>query len=271
MKQELEYIKINSSIHRLNPTFKLLYLLLYLVICFLPYQIDYLIIASFLIVAFLLISSRVPLKFYLNNIYHIFPLIIALFIILASFSYTLIASILIALKLIFAICLFTMIIYTTTNINLSIGIYNILKHLNILGINQNILFIKIYNLVSFKQDYVFSENQIIEGLEIKGENIRHKDIISRFFTHLNLIPLVLRKRKKVAYKRKNQLLGNGFDIETYLNTINHKNIKESYAYLTNILQNDLDVARYATKVGIWDFVYFFAFILLIVLYLMKVI
>ena len=190
---------------------------------------------------------------------------------MASFSYTLIASILIALKIIFAICLFTIIIYTTTNINLSIGIYNILKHLNILGINQNILFIKIYNLVSFKQDYVFSENQIIEGLEIKGENIRHKDIISRFFTHLNLIPLVLRKRKKVAYKRKNQLLGNGFDIETYLNTINHKNIKESYAYLTNILQNDLDVARYATKVGIWDFVYFFAFILLIVLYLMKVI
>ena len=52
MKQELEYIKINSSIHRLNPTFKLLYLLLYLVICFLPYQIDYLIIASSVFINF---------------------------------------------------------------------------------------------------------------------------------------------------------------------------------------------------------------------------
>ena len=47
MKQELEYIKINSSIHKLNPTFKLLYLFLYLVICFLPHQIEYISIASF--------------------------------------------------------------------------------------------------------------------------------------------------------------------------------------------------------------------------------
>lgn len=268
MKQELEYIKINSSVHRLNPTFKLLNLFLYLVICFLPYQIDYLIISSFIIVTFLLISSRIPLKYYLNNIYHIFPLIIALFIILASFSYTLTASILIALKFIFAICLFTMIIYTTTNMDLSIGIYNILKHLNILGINPNILFIKIYNLVTFKQDYFFSENKIIEGLEIKGKNIRHKNILSRFFARLNLIPLVLRKRKKIIQKRKKHLLGHDFDIETYITTINYK---ENYAYLTNILQIDLDIAEGATKFSVWDFIYFFAFILLIVLYFMKVI
>ncbi len=271
MKQELEYIKINSAIHKLNPTFKILYLILFLVICFLPYQIDYLSIASFIIVVFLLISARIPFKFYLNNIYCLFPIIIALFIILASFSFTLTASILIVLKLVFAVCLFTMIIYTTTNFDLSIGIYNLIKPLNVLGINSNLLFIKIYNLISFKQDYVFKEKQIIEGLENKGKNIRHQNIISRFFTHLDLIPLVLKKRKTLIQKRKNFLLKSGFDIETYLNTINHKNNEQDYSYLSNIFQNDCDVARCVSKVSIWDFIYFFAFVLLLVIYLIKVI
>lgn len=271
MKQELEYIKINSSIHKLNPTFKLLYLFLYLVICFLPHQIEYISIASFIIVFFLLISARIPFKFYLNNIYRLFPIILALFIIFASFSFTLTASILIILKLIFAMCLFTMIIYTTTNINLSIGIYNLIKHINILGINQNILFIKIYNLVSFKQDYIFKEKQIIEGLENKGKNIRHQNIITRFFVYIDLIPLVLKKRKELTQKRKKHLLKNGFDIETYLNTINHKENEENYAYLNTLFQNDVNVAGCVSKIGIWDFIYFFAFILLLVIYLVKVI
>ena len=40
MKQKLEYIKLNYSIHKLNPTFKILYLVLFVVISFIVWIIS---------------------------------------------------------------------------------------------------------------------------------------------------------------------------------------------------------------------------------------
>lgn len=268
MKQYPEYIKISSSIHRLNPIFKIFYFLLFVTICFLPNNINYLVLANFIIAFYLLISSKVPFKYYVKKVLNLKLIIIAMFIIYASFSYSFINSLLIVLKFIFSVSLFWMIIYTTTLFDLSLGIYNIFKHLNILGINKNRLFSKIYNFVSFKQDYIISENQIIEGLEIKGKDIRHRNILFRFFTHIDLIPITLKKRKKVVQKREYQLIRNGFDVEKYINTINNE---KDYIYINNIFQVNISTECNITKLSIRDFVYFFAFILLIVIYLIKVI
>ena len=242
MKQKLEYINISSHIHKLSPVFKILYLILFIVISFLPHNLDYIILASFILVTYLIISSKVPLKYYLQVIYKFFLIIIALFIILASNSFTLIASIMIVLKFVFALCLYSMLIYTTKPFDLALGIYSFIKYFNFLGINKNLLFLKVYNLVSFRQDYEKLEETIIEGLERKGTDIRHQNIINRFFTHLNLIPDVLSKRKVLVKKREKMMFKKNVNIENY-----------------------------TSKVSVSGFIYLSAFILLIAIYLMKVV
>ena len=233
MKQKLEYIKLNSSIHKLNPTFKILYLILFVVISYLPNVLDYIVLAN---------CSRVPLKYYLQNVLKTKIVIIALFIILASFRFTLLASILVVLPFILAVCLYSLIIYTTQPFDLAMGIYDLVKYLNILGIDKNILFIKIYNLVYFKADYEIEEEKIIEAREIKGEDIRHKNILARFSNHVNLIPEVLGRLRKFQKKRKEV-----------------------------ILKNDFQVKNYMAHVGITDIIYLLMFGVLIFIYILKVI
>ena len=216
MKQKLEYIDINSSMHKANPTVKILYLILFVVISYLPFNLDYIVLANCILAFYLIISSRIPLKYYIRNVLQTKLIIIAMFIILASFRFTFLQSLLIVLPFILAVCLYCLIIYTTFPFDLAMGIYDMVKYLNIFGINKGNLFIKIYNLVYFRKDYEIEEGKIIEAREIKGENIRHQNIIGRFITHINLIPEVLKRVKKFQQKRKAVMCKNAFNVDNYM-------------------------------------------------------
>ncbi len=216
MKQKLEYININSPIHKANPTIKILYLILFTIISYLPNNLDYIVLANCILALYLIISSRIPLKYYLQNILKTKLIIIAMFIILASLRFTLLKSLLIVLPFILAVCLFSMLIYTSHPFDLAMGIYDIVKYINILGINKNSLFIKIYNFVYFKKDYEIEEEKIIEGREIKGENIRGRNILARASIHVNLMPEVMKKVRTFAKKRTDIIIKNNFKVENYV-------------------------------------------------------
>ena len=213
----LKYIPQNSMIHKLNPSIKLLYLLFYIIICFLPYNLDYIILASFILVLYLLISSKIPLKFYFNIIYKIYFIILALFIILASYNYTFISSVLISFKLICGVWLYAMIIYTTKPFDLAYAIFSMLKNISI--VNPNDLFIRIYNKVMFRYDYKKILNNVVEGLEIKGKNVNGQNIITRFFIKISLLSKVLNSVKNIQIKRKKVIIKNKFNVRNYKSTI----------------------------------------------------
>ena len=131
---KLIYTPLNSSIHKSNSTLKLLYLIFYIIIGLLPHNLDLIVLASFIIVAYLMIASKIPLRNYIQVVCKTYVIIIALFIILASLNYTLMDSTLIVLKFVFGVSLYSMIIYTTNPFDLAMGIYGIVKHLNLLAL-----------------------------------------------------------------------------------------------------------------------------------------
>ena len=215
MKQKLEYINISSPIHKLNPTFKIFYFILFVIIALLPHNLDYIVLANCILGTYLIICSKVPLKFYLHNIWQVKLIIVAMFIILASFNYTLISAFLLVLSFVIAVCLYCLIIYTTSLFERAMGIYNIIKHFNFINYNSNVLFIKIYNLMCFKKDYEYEENKKIEALEIKGQDIRHQNILKRFSYKVNLCPEIIKNVKKYQKKRKEVILRHKFNVQSY--------------------------------------------------------
>lgn len=219
MEQRLEFINIKSHISKINPSLKIIYFLLYIAICCVSLHFNYILIPNFIFVTYLLISSKVPIKFYLNNIFKIFLLIIALYIIMASFSYTLLFTSLVALSVIFGVCLYTMIIYTTQPFDLALGIYDIVKHFNFLAINPNNIFISLYNLVYLRKDYYVASNNIIDALELKGINFRHNNIIARFFMKLNYLNDIFAQMRNIRVKRTNTIKRNRFDINNVRSNI----------------------------------------------------
>ena len=231
---KLKYISLNSTIHQANATIKILYLIVYGIICFLPNNIDFIVIASFLLATYLIISSKIPLSYYIKNIYRIMPIIIILLVILSRLQFTMLTSILIVLKVVFGVCLYALIIYTTLPFELAYSIYGILKYLNIFGIKRTKLFIWIYNTVLTKKDICDMMEKTIEGLEIKGICINNKTIISRFFIKLDLLPEVLRKVKSIHKKRKRVILKNGFDVNAHQSLVGINDILFLLMFITLI-------------------------------------
>lgn len=238
----MKYVNgISSHVYKLNPAFKILYLLFYVTICFLPNNLDYIRIASFIIVSYLLLSSKIPFKYFLNTIYNFKIIIIAMFIILASLHYTFQNSLILVLSFIFGLSLMSLIIFTTTSLEIALGIYNLVKYFNFISINSNLLFFKIYNLVSFKDDYLFCQKNKIEALELKGRNINQKNILIRFIIKIDISSLVYKDVKKLQHKRIYMMTRNHFNIEDYIN-----------------------------KLHFFDIIYLLSFILLIGIYILKV-
>ena len=239
---KLEYLNISSKIHNFNSTLKIIYLFFYLVICIFAYQINYILLANMIIVSYLMISSKVPITYYIKGILKMKLIIIALYIICASFNCTFLVSTIYVLSFIFGYTLYELIIFTTSLYDLTCGIYNIVKYFNIFSISKSNLIISIYNLVYLKKDYILSLNKVIDSLENKGIVIRNKNIISRFYIKLQLTDRVLNKIKIIRKKRKNLMI-----------------------------KNKVCLSESAFKVSVYELIILMAFILLIIIYVSKVI
>lgn len=239
----MKYVEnLNTHINRINPSIKLLYLFLYIIINILPNCYEYIRIGSFIIVVYLMITAKVPLKKYLEDLYKCLVIIIAMFIIFASFNYTFNMSLLYVLSFVFGVCLYNLIAYTTSSFELAVGIYNFLKYFNFLSLNNDCLFIKIYNLVTFRIDYRLCQNNVIESLELKGKSIKDKNILSRFLIKLDLVNIVMLKLKEKRKKREKMML-----------------------------RNNLSVKNFDQNIHLIDIIYMSAFVLLLCIHISKVI
>lgn len=240
-KNNLGYIKISSPIHNLNPIIKILYFILYLGLCFLPNNHLFITLASFILVLYLIINSKVPVKLYLSNIWKFKLVILTMYIILASFRFTLIASTILVLKVVFGLLLYNMIIYTTKPFDLAYAIFSFFKPFNILGLNENRMFVRIYNLVLFRYQYARQMGETIEGLENKGKSFYDKNIISRFFIKMKLSFPVFKKIKVINRRRRGIMFRHKFSVK-----------------------------KYYYKLTCWDIVYLLLFVMLLGIYIVKV-
>lgn len=234
---------MNLNKNSIPAALKILYLFCYLVIVFLPRNLNYILIASFILIALLLVDSKIPLKFYLKKVFKIFNLLVILtiFIISASYQYNFGISFMIVLKYVFFVLLCSYIELSSTKFELAQGIFMFLKNINVFSINEVWLFQKIYNWCYLKKDFKEVLELKLEALELKGHNIRNKNLIVRFFKKLDLVGQVIPKVQSLQKKR------------------------------SDILKKTCKEVRYVQKLNYVAIVYFGAFLLLIGIYISKVI
>lgn len=178
------YFNITSDIHSLNPAYKILDLIIFLLAILLvknPYILCVIIIFELLLV----LSTNVPIIYYLKTIYSLKILIIFILVINILSKISIYQTIITIISLIIIVIYSNLLVFTTTPIDINKGLSNLLKPLEKLGINISILSLIISLAISF------IPNLLIQGKKILN-NIRLRNINNKMYKLKSLvIPLFL--------------------------------------------------------------------------------
>lgn len=168
------YIRKESLIHKLNPVFKILSLIIMIIaIFFIDSYIDIIMLVSYLLLA--LVYTNINLKIYLKNIYSIRAFILIIIIIDLIFFTSFNRIVFDLFKLIFAILYSSLLTYTTAMTEITYGIEHLLKPLNrFIPVND------IAMIVTLSLRYIPSlteeASRIIRAQSLRGINFNTKNI-----------------------------------------------------------------------------------------------
>jgi len=193
------YYLRNSLIHKLNPVFKIISLLLSIITVFLANNlIDFIIIFIFILIIMLL--SKIDLSVYLKNIYTLRIFIIFIIIINLIFRVNFIETIYMILKIIYLVILSAILTLTTPPTEITYGLEKTFRIFNkILPVNNIALTITL--ALRFIPMITMQAERIIKASSLRGidynENIKTKVLaISNMF--IPLIYLSLKKADALA-------------------------------------------------------------------------
>lgn len=169
------YCHKNSIIHRLNPIFKILCLIInVIVIIGLDSFFDYLLMFIYLFL--IIIFSKIDIRLYLKNIYTMRVFIIFIIVINIIFNYDIIDSVEIILKVIYLVLCSSIITYTTDLISITYGLEKILKVFNFIIPSKYIalsisLSIRFIPLITIEADRITNSISLrgVEYSSIKGK------------------------------------------------------------------------------------------------------
>ena len=131
-----KYYPVNSKIHDLNPTFKILATLLFVISVFLTNNL-YMHIILFAFLLLIISASNVPLKAYFKTIYSVKWLLLFILLINLVFKVSLTTSIVMVLRIIYILWYTTILTLTTTPMDLTYGLQKTLSPLKkIIPVNR---------------------------------------------------------------------------------------------------------------------------------------
>lgn len=171
------YYNTNSDMHKMNPVYKIICILIFTLLILLTNNIVLLII-MLLFVLSLMHLSCVPFKLYIKNIKFMVPLIVFIVLINLIFNVRLTTTIVSLLKLLLFIFYSSIFIYTTKPNDLTYGLEKVFLPLKIFNIPVNELSLIISLAIRFIP-IIFSvsekvlKSQISRGLAFNG-NIKEK-------------------------------------------------------------------------------------------------
>lgn len=172
------YYNTNSKIHSMNPTYKLLCLILFSILTIFIDNI-YFLIPIYLIVSIAIILSNVPLIIYINGIKSITPFMFFIIIINIIFNVSIITTILSISKILILLLYSSVLILTTTSYSISIGLGNILRPLKIFNVDINNISKTLSLSLSFipvvlNQSDKIMKSQASRGLDFNNGNLQDK-------------------------------------------------------------------------------------------------
>lgn len=223
------YYPLNSLIHNMNSTVKIICLFMCVIMLLIPHNIlfDILILSGLLVIMYI---SKIPYRIYLKSILILKWFYISILLINLICGVDIISSI----KMIFEIC--TLIIYsqilvlTTTLEDMMNGIDNLLSPLRILGFKTRQLTFCLSLSISFIPLILEQADKIMKSLSSRGINYKSVSLCKKFSVIKTIIfPLFISTLRKADH------LAEALEVRGY-------NIENSY-YNSN-----------STKVGLIDYV-----------------
>ena len=179
MFKYFRYVNINSIIHALNPLFKLLITICYIVSVFLAKSLmAYLFLMTFLLI--ILIFSYIPDNKYYKFIYDYKFLILTILILDLILNFSLKSLVLTLISTIFALLMLGTFIFTTKPKEIFVCIEKILLPLKLFGVNTKKLAFKLIILFIYKP--IFIENK-----ELLNKETKNLDLKLKFFDKIKII------------------------------------------------------------------------------------
>ena len=236
------YYPNDSALHRMNPIIKLLNFIITIVLLILSMNL-YTNVFLLILVVILMLLSFVPFIFYFNAFYTFRYIYILIFVICFLSGLSLQNSIIYVIKSVIVIEYLFVLVYTTTENELTTSIRKLLFPLRLLFINIRALSIWLTDIIKFFPMYTEVNRKILKSAESRG--IKNDSLIGRFISNIKLL------------KNKIRL------------TINQ--IKESKRYekskLFSYKKKRINYKRY--KLGFYDIIITLFHIGIIIMYLME--
>lgn len=169
-----KYHNTNSIIHKINPFIKLLLTLTYVIFIMLIENIYAYITLTFILLLFILFT-KVPLKQYYKRLKGLYVLILSIIIINIIFKTQYISTILMIMKIILILMYTSILTMTTTTIELTKSLEQLLYPLKYIGINIYTLSFIITLAINFIPSILNQVNKIMTSLKIKGINYKKQN------------------------------------------------------------------------------------------------
>lgn len=170
-----KYYNNNSIIHKINPFIKLLLTLIYIIFIMLVENLyAYLILTIFLVI--FILFTKVPLKQYYKSIKGLYILILSIIIINIVFKTQYTNIILMIMKLLLILMYTSILTMTTTTLELTKALEQLLYPIKYIGINIYRLSFIITLTINFIPSILNQVNKILISLKIKGINYKKQNL-----------------------------------------------------------------------------------------------
>ncbi|MFI3307057.1 MAG: energy-coupling factor transporter transmembrane protein EcfT [Mycoplasmatota bacterium] len=180
-----KYYYTNSFLHNLNPVLKIIIFCILFILSFISNL--YMNIPVFIIIFIIILLSKINIKNYIKTILSLKFLILSLLIINIFFEMELLEIINIILKLINIVNISSILLYTTTINDITIGLNYLLKPLKKIKININELIFTTTLAIRFIPNIIEQTNKILKsqasrGVDYNNSNVKEKiTIINSLF------------------------------------------------------------------------------------------
>lgn len=191
-KYDYSYNYEKSIIHQVSPIVKFISLILYIIICLLPFN-NYLFIFLLTYVFMLLLFSNIKFIKYLKILWKFKYIFLIMFFYMYSEEFTVYNMLIVYFKVMFFILHFFLIILTCTKKDFVRGVSWIIDRFNIIGIKKK----KIYNFIdkiySFYIYFINNFNDMVKYRELNGINYLYSDLIIKTIFIIYNFKLILYK------------------------------------------------------------------------------
>lgn len=193
------YYPVYSTIHSQNSIIKIINFIIFILLsCF----TSSLTLSTMLLlyIIFMIVCSKVPIKYYINMIFKLRYIFILLAFLLAFLNMSFESVSIIFIKIISSICYVSILTFTTSTSELNYGIEKVLNVFNIFNLRISNIVSFITSLLQFYPLLCGCMNSILMSSQGRGVDYTHAGIIGRSkalsSSFLRAIPLTIRKYKE---------------------------------------------------------------------------